>query len=220
MKLARDSLYIADKGKYFVLTEKGKEECASFRHLIVGEPVSDYDTEACKHSVDSGHVIEVDIPDWVVKEGFEVVYDHDGYTLPAGNATVFPERMLAERYMEHYQGNLYLHEDYYIRDAVYEGRALQECRTYQGRQVFNVSWFYGTSALRIGDYVEKEIVDDIVNCLPPACMRTDCTQLGEPSSHRPDKNGNYRATFETFKYVGDGVWEYCGACFRGENTAA
>ena len=33
---------------------------------------------------------------------------------------------------------------------------------------------------KIGDYVSQDVVDNAVNCLPPACMRSDCTQLGEP----------------------------------------
>ena len=69
-----------------------------------------------------------------------------------------------------------------------------------------------------GDLVTEEIVDDCINCMPPACMRSNCTQMGEPYSHRLDENtGNYRPVFATFKRVRDGVWEYCGNCFRGEN---
>ena len=29
---------------------------------------------------------------------------------------------------------------------------------------------------KIGDYVSQDVVDNAVNCLPPACMRSDCTQ--------------------------------------------
>lgn len=35
----RNNWYKADKGKHFVLTEKGKEECASYKHKTVGEVV-------------------------------------------------------------------------------------------------------------------------------------------------------------------------------------
>ncbi|MDE7423953.1 MAG: hypothetical protein K2N51_09700 [Lachnospiraceae bacterium] len=75
-------------------------------------------------------------------------------------------------------------------------------------------------ALKVGDLVEQEIVDELMGCLPPACMRNDCAQLGEPASHKPDKNGNYKSTYATFKKVAEGIWEYCGDCFRGENVAA
>lgn len=70
----------------------------------------------------------------------------------------------------------------------------------------------------IGSRVTEEVVENAVNCLPPACMRSDCTQLGEPYSHRLDPDtGNWRATFATFKKLSPTVWEFCGYCFRGEN---
>lgn len=71
----------------------------------------------------------------------------------------------------------------------------------------------------IGAQVAEEVVDEAVNCLPPACLRSDCTQLGEPYSHREDpETGAWRATYATFRKLSEGVWEYCGDCFRGENT--
>ena len=131
--------YKADKGKYFVLTEKGKSEVASFRDGIVGEPIGEDNTVAATWSVDSGYEIEVPIPDWIVKEGYEVVYDYKGYTLTAGNPVVFPERILAENYMENYKKNPWFEHELYIREAVYEGKALQPCREYNGKQVYNTS---------------------------------------------------------------------------------
>ena len=50
------------------MTEKGKTECASFRYKTVGDPTSEYDTEAVKWSVEKGYEIELDIPDWIVKK--------------------------------------------------------------------------------------------------------------------------------------------------------
>ena len=216
----RNGWYIADKGKHFVLTEKGEAESATFHNMTVGEPTSDYDTEATHWSVEAGHEIEVDIPDWIVKTGYEVVYDHNGYTLTAGNPIVFPERILAKKYMEHYKNRPWFNHELYIREAVYEGRALKPCKEYSGKQVYNSSWYYGIDTLRIGDLVEQEIIDNLIDCLSPACMRSDCSQLGEPASHEKDTNGNYKATYATFKKVADSIWEYCGNCFRGENVAA
>lgn len=216
----RNGWYQADKGKHFVLTEKGKAEVASFHHKSVGEPTSEYGTEAVHWSVENGYEIEVNIPDWIVKEGYEVVYDHNGYTLTAGNPVVFPERILAEKYMEHYKSRPWFDHELYIREVVYEGRALKPCREYNGKQVYNSSWYYGTDALNVGDLVEQEIVDNLMDSLPPVCMRSDCSQIGEPASHKEDTNGNYKATYATFKKVAEGIWEYCGDCFRGENVAA
>jgi len=77
---------------------------------------------------------------------------------------------------------------------------------------------FDCSKMKIGDLVEEEIVDHFMNVLPPACMRSDCSQLGEPYSHREDETtGKYRATYMTFKKVEEGIWQYCGHCFRGEN---
>ena len=75
----RSNWYKADKGKRFVLTEKGKKECANYRNKTVGEPVDEYDYEATKWSVDKGYVIETDIPGWTKGlKGYEVVYYHEG----------------------------------------------------------------------------------------------------------------------------------------------
>lgn len=220
MRLRSDMLYVADKGKHFVLTEKGKAESASFRDKTVGEPVSEYDTEAVRWSVEKGYQIEVDIPDWITKEGFTVMYDYNGSTLFAGNPIIFPERELAEKYLRHYQAYSWMDHTLYIRPAIYEGRALKKRRNYAGKLVYNMSWYYGTDCLDIGDLVEKEIIEDIVNCLLPACMRSDCTQLGEPSSEKFDQTtGIYRPTYATFKQLDADTWEYCGVCFKGKNVA-
>lgn len=218
MKLRKDGWYQADKEKHFVLTEKGKKEVASFRYKMVGEPVSEYDTEAVRWSVDEGYEMEVDIPDWITKTGYEVVYDYGNHTLNAGNSIVFPEKEIAEKYKKNYQSLPWMKHDVYIRETIFEGKALRECRIYDGKKVYNKDWYYGTSALEIGDLVENEIVDGLMDCIMPACMRSDCSQLGEPSSTRIDENGKARTTFETFKKVDTDIWEYCGDCFKGENV--
>lgn len=79
------------------------------------------------------------------------------------------------------------------------------------------------SKVKIGDYVEQAVVDDAMDCLPPASMRSDCSQLGEPYSTRFDpESGNWRSTYATFRRVSgafpNGIWQYCGHCFRGENV--
>ncbi len=229
MRLRIDGWYNADEGKYFVLTEKGKECSASYRNMAVGEPVSEYDYEAVKWAVDKGYLVEVPIPDWIEKEGYKVVYDHNGYTLSAGNPIVFPERELAEKYMANYSYypvkydkacyyTGYRDVKLYITTAVFKGRKLKDCREYNGKKVYNQSWYYGPSALAVGDLVEENIVDDIINALPPACMRSDCVQLGEPAGMTLDESGNIRSTFYTFKRVADDVFEYCGECIRGRNS--
>lgn len=94
--------------------------------------------------------------------------------------------------------------------------------TYNGRPVYTTDTI-PDGGLKIGDHVSAEYVMEMMDVLPPACMRRSCAQLGEPYSHREDpETGRWRATYMTFKCLtGDftsGVWEYCGNCFQGENT--
>lgn len=94
--------------------------------------------------------------------------------------------------------------------------------TYNGREVFTKDNFSYDRA-KVGDLVEADVVMDAMDCLPPACMRLGCAQLGEPYSHREDpETGKWRATYATFKCLqggwNNGVWEYRGNCFCGETT--
>lgn len=89
---------------------------------------------------------------------------------------------------------------------------------YNGKEVWTEDSFR-TSSIKVGDYVEAAVVDNFMDCLPPACMRSSCSQLGEPYSMRFDSDrGEYRSTYLTFKKIEKDVWQYCGHCFRGENT--
>jgi len=93
---------------------------------------------------------------------------------------------------------------------------------YDGKKVLTEDEF-SYSTVKIGDYVDANVVMAAMDCLPPAMMRLSCAQLGEPYSHREDpETGKWRATYPTFKALtGDfinGIWEYCGNCFRGETS--
>lgn len=92
--------------------------------------------------------------------------------------------------------------------------------TYNGKEVWTQETFE-YSKVKVGDYVEQAVVDDAMDCLPPACMTSRCSQMGEPYSHREDpESGKLRPTFATFKRVAggwpNGIWQYCGHCFCGE----
>lgn len=215
----RDKWYRADNGKHFVLTEKGKAECASFKYDTVGEPVSDFETEAVWWEVDDGYLIEVPIPGWCKRTEYAVMYMHNGYELNAGNGgQSFPTREIAEKYLKHCMARPWSHEDYYIKEVEKEGKPLHSMIIYNGKDVLNMDYYSGCDALEVGDYVASEIVDDLMNCLPPACMRSDCSQIGEPANHKEDSEGKVRPTYATFKRITEGIWEYCGDCFRGENV--
>ena len=92
---------------------------------------------------------------------------------------------------------------------------------YQGKEVYTQDTFSYDKA-RIGDYISQAVVDDAMDCLPPACMTSECAQMGEPYSTRQDPDtGRYRNTYATFRRVTggrDGIWQFCGHCFQGENT--
>lgn len=92
---------------------------------------------------------------------------------------------------------------------------------YKDKEAFTLETFDYSSA-RPGDYVAQAVVDDAMDCLPPACMTSACSQMGEPYSHRLDpETGSWRATYATFRRVTsspDGIWQYCGHCFRGETV--
>lgn len=153
------------------------------------------------------------------KIGYMVVYNYNGNELSAGNPTVFPTRELAEKYLRNYAKKPWFDHELYIVEREYNGSELNECRVYNGKMVYDTSWNFGIDAMEIGDYVESEVVDDYIYCMPPACMRKDCSQLGEPITERLDEvTGKWRNTYATFKYLGCDIWEYCGDCFRGENT--
>lgn len=52
-------------------------------------------------------------------------------------------------------------------------------RFYRGKAVLTQDTFdYAT--VQIGDYVEQAVVDDAMNCLPPACISAACFQMGCP----------------------------------------
>ena len=218
MELRRDGWYRADNGKHFVLTEKGKAECASYSYKTVGEPVDEYDYEAVGWAVENGYVIEEDIPGWTTLKGYQVVYYNNGYRLTAGNPQTFPTLKGAETYKKHYESYPWMDHELLIEEVEYEGVPLSESQLYNGKEVIDKEHYFGLDACKIGDYFTEDMVNDFMDMLPPACWRSDCAQIGEPSSHRIDENGKGKATYATFKRIAEGVWEYCGDCFRGENV--
>ena len=122
--------------------------------------------------------------------------------MSAGNPQIFPEKEIAEKYRKNYLKYPWANRDLFLQEVVYDGKDLKERQEYHGKKVCNMEWYCGIGALEIGDLVDASIVDQIINCLPPACMRSDCTQLGEPTDHRMDK-GQLKPVFATFRKVED-----------------
>ena len=149
---------------------------------------------------------------------YRVVYKYKEYTLEAGQNGWIPSKEIAEKILKHHQNRPFFRDDkLFIEEREVKDRELPGCREHEGKVVYSRDALY-FDALEIGDLVEEEVVDDMINCLPPACMRSDCSQCGEPHSHRIDEDGKGRTTYTTFKKSADKTWEYCGDCFRGENV--
>ena len=216
-----DKEYRADEGKIWVLTAYGKANCASYRNMEIGEEVMPGWPYMLCRQVDEGYVIEVDDPEYVELPGWEAVYDHkSGVRLSAGNHHVYHDKEMAECAAKAFNERPWKAKgdpEAYVIESVYKGKRPQPCRTYEGKPVYNQS--YWTYDRPVGSLVEKEIVDDAINALPPACMRSNCMQMGEPNDERFDEEkGKWRSTYETFKQVASDIYEYCGDCFRGENV--
>ena len=77
----------------------------------------------------------------------------------------------------------------------------------------------------LGDKVAQDIVDEMVNSVPPVTMCLTCTQSGEPFSAEPGDDGEMRDTYPTFHRVegflwqGERFWIFDGYCFRDENKS-
>lgn len=149
---------------------------------------------------------------------YRVVYNHNGHVIEAGQNRWIPSKEIAKKVLKYQQScqffkdtKLYLEE----RD-VENPRHRTACKMYKDKIVYNKDWLY-FDALEIGDFVEEDIVRNSIECVPPACTRTDCMQCGEPYSSRQDpKTGKWRTTYTTFSKVTDGIYEYRGHCFLGE----
>lgn len=150
---------------------------------------------------------------------YRVVYNNKGYTIEAGQNGWIPSKEIAEKILLHQQNKFYFRNTILYLEERERTEPLdkKDCRFYEGKIVYNEDWLY-FDALEIGDYVEEEVVDNFMDMLPPACMSSDCFQIGEPASSKIDDDGNYRNTYATFKRVAKDIWEYCGNCFRGENV--
>lgn len=151
---------------------------------------------------------------------YRVVYIYKDSTIEAGQNRWIPSKEIADKILKRQQSKPYFKDNNLFLEERERTEPLNKanCRTYEGKTVYNEDWLY-FDALEIGDYVEEEVVDNFMDMLPPACMRSDCSQIGEASSHMLDeRDGKCKTTYSTFKRIAKDTWEYCGDCFRGENV--
>lgn len=208
--------YKADNGKQFILQiVPRKEEHATLATYENGHIFGNY--VPCSY-IDSGFVIETDIPGWTKLKGYEVVYYIGDSRISAGNPQIFPTYKMAESYKKHYESYEWFNNELFIEEVEYEGVPLSNCKTYNEKEVIDKEHFVSLAACEIGDYFTEEIVNDFMNMMPPVCMRSDCSQIGEPAAHKMNDEGICKATYATFKRIAEDIWEYCGECFRGENV--
>lgn len=208
--------YKANKGKQFVLRNvPTKEEHATLSTYKKGYVFGEY---VHKSYVDNGYVTEENIPNWTTLKGYEVVYYYKGNRLYAGCNMVYPTRKIAEAYKKNYELNPWVNYEVFIEEVEYEGVPLSESKIHNGKEVIDKDHYFGLDTCEIGDYFTEDMIDNFMDMLPPACMRSDCSQIGESYSYRLDENGKCKNTYSTFKKVDEGIWEYCGDCFRGENV--
>lgn len=208
--------YKADKGKQFVLRtvpKKGKHT-----RLSVYEEGHIFKEYVPCHYVDDGFVVEEDIPGWTGLKGYQVVYYQGNKKIPVGSAQIFPIYKAAASYKNYYESYPWFDNALFIEDVIYEGVPLSKSKVYNGKEIIDNEHYFGLNACEAGDYFTEDMVDGFMNVLPPACMRSDCSQIGEPVSDKMDKDGKYKPTYATFKKVDKGIWEYCGDCFIGENV--
>lgn len=82
-----------------------------------------------------------------------------------------------------------------------------------------------TNKAHVGDTVCGDYIADMMNALPPKCMRSTCSQCGEPYSFAYDELGECRNTYLTWHLVErhgnewshESIWMFDGACFAGLN---
>lgn len=86
----------------------------------------------------------------------------------------------------------------------------------KSQPVINRDYIY-MDAMIPGDLVEADVVDDLMNALPPVSVSSLCAQPGEAWCQMIAPDGQTRPVYPTFKRVDAITFEYCGLCFRGEN---
>lgn len=165
----------------------------------------------------TGSTKEEDIPRCTTLTGYQVVFYHNGDRLSAGNPQIFPTQKIAEVYKKYYSSRPWCKEQLFVEKVEYEGVPLSASRTYNGKEIIDEEHFYGLDACEIGDYFTEDMVNQFMDLLPCACLRSDCSQIGEAVSWRIDENGDTKTTYATFKKIDEDIWEYCGDCFKGEN---
>lgn len=153
---------------------------------------------------------------WNDNREYALFYESGGREIPVGSEGWVPSRNIVTKLLEYHSSRAVLKDkDIYIRERVKQ-RLYQPLKQFNGKVVYNRDYCF-LNALSAGDLVGQDVYNFFVDAVQPACLRSDCTQLGEAASIKIDENGHEKNVYETIRKIADGIYEYCGRCFRGEN---
>ena len=151
-----------------------------------------------------------------VNKGYEVVYDHGGYTLPVGSHVVYPCYWLAAQYRARYEKRPWMEgKNVYIR-RVDDYRELSKPEYFNGKIVYPNDWIPNLDCLERGNLVDSEFVSIYANNIDPAVYKPGFFQLGGTPVERLIGDRFYDV-YPTFVQLADNVWEYKGYCVKGHS---
>ena len=106
------------------------------------------------------------------------------------------------------------HEEDIYREAFPE--RYKEGRTYNGKHVYDLDDFPGVDTLNVGDLVNTEVVQSLMDALPPAHYSNWLAPVGEPHDHVLSRDRRLIPMFATFKKLGPAdAWKFCENCPEG-----
>ena len=75
-----------------------------------------------------------------------------------------------------------------------------------------------TKVANVGDSIDDEIINKLLNASPPVFLNSQCLQAGESQRDIYDAEADImKPTYLTFSKDGS-HWNYCGCCFKGKTT--
>lgn len=86
---------------------------------------------------------------------------------------------------------------------------------YSGNSPYTMSnWKHDKTLdnLKPGMDVTREVIDDLLNSVPPTTYKRTCFQPGEPYTVVKGQSA-----YQTFAQNADGTWKYIGLCAAGQN---
>lgn len=155
---------------------------------------------------------------------YRIVYkykkNNKEYVLEAGQNGWIPSKEIADRILKHYSDNKVLYRDRVLYLEKKDGAELQLKRNSEDNKIIWTKDCAYFDAYEIGDYVDDELANIYINCVPPKSLSSGYFQIGEPYDSRYDESRDtYRSTYATFIRVSKNLWKYCGNCFCGQKIA-